>query len=177
MKTVLLDCDEVLCDFSAEAIAWANHPSCTFDSIHTWDVLEAWGLQHRQEELDAHFAVAGTCEGLDVMPGAVEFVDRLRQSFDVHVVTSPYGAVPTWTYERTNWLKKHFGFRSRDIFFCKQKHRVHGDALVDDRLENLVPLKHLRILLEKPWNRVPHTVGIVRCMDLGAVAAALETFL
>jgi 5'(3')-deoxyribonucleotidase len=169
----LVDCDGVLADFVTPVVAWAG-PDFTRDSISEFDILKAWGIEDRQDELDRHCAQPGWCEALPVYEGAREFVDRLRSRFEVVIVTSPYSNVPTWTSERIAWLRKHFGIPKQDVVFCERKNLVRGAALVDDAIHNLEDFDGHRILIDQPWNRASRSLNWLRCPSLTIAAATLE---
>jgi 5'(3')-deoxyribonucleotidase len=174
LNRILLDCDGVLADFVAPVIAWAGGDPYTRDSITDFDILKAWGIEHRQSDLDAMCAVPGFCESLAVIPGAQAAVERLRRNFEVVIVTSPYSNVPTWTSERITWLNRHFGIDKRDVVFCKRKELVRGDALVDDAIHNLELFPGMRILVDHPWNRTGPAINALRCVDLNEVCQRCE---
>ena len=158
---VLLDCDEVLGEFAQEAVRFCNlyarEPGAdlwTFDDIADFDIFESLGLEHMENRFVQHLIDTEYCLNMPVLPGAIEFVERLYQlDHEVVIVTSPHRGVPKWCHERTAWLWRHFSIQREDIIFTSKKDRVFGDVLVDDKPQNLVGFRERGILFDQPWNR------------------------
>lgn len=111
---------------------------------------------------------------LDDFPGAIKGLDRIIEIADVYFVTAQVEMSPTWSYDRTNWLIKHFGVEQGEkIVLTHHKHLVGGDALIDDKEYNIKAWKKahpngLAILWDHPHNHGQDTVGI-RCGDWDAL--------
>jgi 5'(3')-deoxyribonucleotidase len=156
----------VLADFAFEALKWAEHDlrrRLPRASITSHDILKAWNVEHAQGSFDAWCSRPGFCENLMVLPGARWFVERLRERYEVVVVTSPYSAAPTWCYERLKWLDVNFGIPKQDVIFAKRKELVEGDALIDDYERNTEAFRGLAILMNQPWNQ--HVEGQLRAFN------------
>lgn len=84
-------------------------------------------------------SLPGWCADIPVYDGAKEAVARLRERYDVHVVTSPLNVSPYWIYERTQWLRTHFDIGPEDITHTHRKYHVGdpGDVLIDDKPEHI----------------------------------------
>jgi 5'(3')-deoxyribonucleotidase len=85
---------------------------------------------------------------------------ELNQLGAVYVVTSPWWPSPTWMYERTNWLRRHFGVTPEWVVHTSAKKLVHGRVFIDDNYAHLVdwrtanPIDHeLALLVDAPYNR------------------------
>ena len=87
---------------------------------------------------------------------------------DVYFVTAQVERSPTWVYDRTNWLIKHFGEKQGNkIIATHHKHMCRGDVLIDDKEYNIAPWKKkypngLAVLWDHPHNQGQPTAG-VRC--------------
>lgn len=176
---ILLDVDGVLGDFAGEVIRFCNkglasdEPLWTIHDATDFDILEAMGLEHLQEDLDQHLIDTDYCLHMPVLPGAVEFVEKLYHlDHEVVVVTSPHRGVPKWCSQRMEWLYHHFGIHADDVIFARVKHRVMGDCLVDDKPENVEGFGARGILLDQPWNQ--DVRGAYRAMDYQDVVARLR---
>jgi 5'(3')-deoxyribonucleotidase len=85
-----------------------------------------------------HVVKPGFCDAIQVQPGAIEAVDRLRKIADVYVVTSPWDSSPTWEFERKNWLKRHFDIHHHNVLQGAAKHLVFGNVFVDDKIDHVL---------------------------------------
>jgi 5'(3')-deoxyribonucleotidase len=139
---VLLDVDGVLADFVQAALnvllaetGVAVNPS----TITTWELFDSVPNEYRgwKGEVYSRLADRGGCLGIPVYPGAQEGVARLREIADVTIVTSPFEGSPTWMHERERWLAHHFGIDRKHVIHATEKHRVHGDVFIDDKLAHL----------------------------------------
>lgn len=106
--------------------------------IREWDVARSFGASPEiAAEMTARMRRAGVAESFDPRPGALEFVEGLRGWARVVAVTAPLPGSRTWVGERMSWLTRRLGFAARDVVHADDKSLVRGDALVEDRPENL----------------------------------------
>lgn len=181
---ILVDCDGILADFVASALKLINDHTGedhTHDEIVQWDVFKALGKKDIEHILDNAVANGGFCAALEVLPGSVSAIEKLRRRGDVFIVTSPYDA-PNWVYERTRWLERHFGFHKKQIVNTSSKFVVSGDVLVDDSDKNLQEwLDHhsqgLALLWDRPWNRQATPDGVHRVNDWDTLIQRVDTHL
>lgn len=177
---VLLDCDGVLGDFASEVIRFCNlyarepcAPEWTIEDAVDYSILESLGLGHLQEDLDSHLAATHYCINMPVLPGAIEFVERLQYlDHEVVIVTRQHMGVPNWCDERMKWLWRHFGIHADDVIFARVKDRIKGDVLIDDEPDNVFGFKERGILFDQPWNR--DVTGAYRAESYQEVVARLR---
>lgn len=137
---ILLDVDGVLADFTEGtrreilAVTGEDVPAHRFTD---YNLLYAVGIRHR-EAIRGAWMRQGWCASIPPYEGMKEAVERLRAHHEVFFVTSPFPDAQHWTWERTQWLKEHFGAGDRDIVFTHAKHVVRGDVLVDDKPSNVI---------------------------------------
>jgi 5'(3')-deoxyribonucleotidase len=93
----------------------------------------------------------GTCLAFEPHEGAKDFVNVLRQWATVIAVTAPLNGSSTWAQEREVWLTDHLDFKVEEIISARDKYHVYGDALVDDKIQNIVAYK-------KRW---PHAEAVL----------------
>lgn len=134
----LVDVDGVLADFIGGMIAMLNercNTSYTREQVTEFDFTAALGMS--REQAAATKRMIGNADRfarhLDVYPGAIDGMRRLREIADVHIVTSPWNSNPTWTHDREAWLSQHFGIHHSDVTHTSAKHLMRGDVLVDDK--------------------------------------------
>lgn len=105
------------------------------EDFKEWDIFSIL----RPEQRDIVFASIerpGFCSRLAPIPGAVEAIQKIQEFAEVIPVTYQFPS-PTWVPERTEWLGRWFGFKANEIVFTGAKHAVVGDALLDDKPDNV----------------------------------------
>jgi len=142
MKTVLIDVDGVVANFAEAFVEVVNEVldrNHVESDIITYDFSDSLGLDdYDWQVLDRTLGSIGLAEGLDTYPGAVEGVRSLMGVAEVYFVTSILKVCSTWTYDRTQWLKKLFGDAVEErIVFTDQKQLVQGDIFIDDMPANV----------------------------------------
>lgn len=140
-KRLLLDVDgpltdgffEVACEMlRAEGVA--AYPRLITD----WDVFASFNVKADLERhVRAKLRGPGIAAAFTPRPGALEFVERLREWADVYAVTAPLDGSPTWGNEREVWLAERLGFDLRHVISARDKTPVGGDAIVDDKVSTI----------------------------------------
>jgi 5'(3')-deoxyribonucleotidase len=139
-KRILLDCDEVICDYCTPALAFVLERFGVHTDtaqLETWDIFQSLSLEQRST-FEEEFYCEGRCAAMIPYPGAVEAVQELRRHAEVVVVTRPPRHTRHWVHERTLWLIEQFGFDHETIVHTWAKHLVVGDMLIDDNPENVI---------------------------------------
>ena len=118
MKRLFIDMDNVLVNFQSGI-----------------DRLDEKTRQEYKDHLDD---VPGIFAQMDPMPGAVEAVQKLRERYDLYILsTAPWNNPTAWC-DKLNWVKKHFGGDEHSPFYKRiilthHKNLCHGNYLIDDR--------------------------------------------
>jgi 5'(3')-deoxyribonucleotidase len=156
-KIFLIDCDEILADFSKAVIALATH---TFGSEmpeipdNEWDIFNAFD-DEQKAFLDDRISRKGFCADLPICDGAQQGVQRIRNTgCELVCVTTPWKS-PTWAYERQLWLTEHFNLDRDHTVFTKRKDLVRGDFFLDDRPKHVLAHPDLAMLWSTPYNKTP----------------------
>jgi 5'(3')-deoxyribonucleotidase len=134
----LVDVDEVLCDFQNPAFALIKEVTgmvLTPEDFDTWDIFSCL-KEHEADEVFNLMEQPGFCASLQPAPGAVEFIQEMREYANVYVVTSPQHN-RHWVYERTEWLRENFDLQKKQIIHTAAKYMVQGDAFLDDKPEHI----------------------------------------
>jgi 5'(3')-deoxyribonucleotidase len=148
---VLLDCDGVLADFLTPAFAILNRLSGLnrkMDELKEWDIFSLFSRTY-EDQFYQECSQPGFCVGLQVLPGMVEFVEKLHEIANVYVVTSSMNVKikgpekrpawhKTWAHEREHWLEEHFGILPKRVIHTSEKYVCIGDVLIDDKPQNIV---------------------------------------
>jgi 5'(3')-deoxyribonucleotidase len=158
---ILIDCDNVLCSFTAEFLIMLSYTSGRYglreEQVKDFDfksVATSRELALTWKNVDE---TKEWCASLPALSGIDHQLRILRSAgHEVVAVTAPrFG--PYWMYERAKWLDDH-GFGKDRMIFTHAKHCVTGDVFIDDSLENVQkwtaanPTK-LCILVDKSWNQ------------------------
>jgi 5'(3')-deoxyribonucleotidase len=155
------------------------------DRIMQWDVARSFGADApTAASMMVRLRREGVATSFDPREGALEALESLREWARVVAVTAPLPGSRTWVGERMVWLQILLGFRAADVVHADDKSLVAGDALVEDRLENLAawgerwPGK-AQILWDAPYNQVspPGTPWFLRVDNPEGMRAALEMLL
>jgi 5'(3')-deoxyribonucleotidase len=157
MKTILIDVDGVLADCAtpvhtaAERIVGRRLP--TPDVWYHFSFGPSLGLT-KQEDDYLHLTLRKEDNigwKIDFYDGACEFVAKLGRDFDLAFVTTHWMGMGSWVPARDNLLRNYFPDIA--VVYCKEKWRVQGDWLIDDRAETIAENKERGILFSQPWNR------------------------
>jgi len=189
--TILLDCDGPMALF-AEAYLDAYRKETgerrTVDEIDRWEISEcpwfierarAMGFTHAMRLfVERRVTERDFCSLITPRTEAIEAVAELRQIADVYVVTSPWTSSPTWVYERTRWIERHFGIPPKNVIHTAAKHLVHGDLLLDDKPSHVESWGErwpdgFALLYGMPHNRDAEGLTRVDWDDVITVARAL----
>lgn len=152
---VLLDCDNVLADFTGlvlDKIHERTENRYTHRHVVMYDIL-ACLPESKDVKRNAWDAVKseGACRAIKPFLDAFEGVKQLREIADIHVVTTPLEGSVHWIHERKAWLNEHFSFGHQDITFTHRKDLIDGDFIIDDKPENV--LRFGGLLWDQPYNR------------------------
>lgn len=79
----------------------------------------------------------GFYRNLPVMPGAIEFVNRLIASdkYEIYIASKPVTKTFYCPSEKYEWVNEHFPMLIRKMFLTCDKGLLRGDYLVDDHLK------------------------------------------
>ena len=159
----LCDVDGVLADFVGsvcEGLGELGYPDIRRERVTQWDIASS--LDVPSSVIYDLAGREGFCESLAVLPGATALVDTLRLYGKVYFVTSPIWSARTWVYERTHWLKEHFGAKPGEVIHTSAKELVRGDMLIDDKPQaveywalgqGLEPYTNYGVVWNQPWNQ------------------------
>ena len=151
---VLVDVDDVLCNFVGKLLALynADHGTAfTPEDLTTWDMAAVCGPQ-----IYDYFTRPGLFGGDDMlpMPGAKAAMGRLSQWCDLYALTSlpPKAIAIGAARDRNAWCRSHFPMLKGTII-AAVKSSVWGDVLLDDKPSNLEGGAFLGVLMDRPHNR------------------------
>jgi len=88
------------------------------------------------------------------MDDAVQYLEALSNVMEIFVVSSVTNNYSICQYKH-NWLKRNFPFLDeRKFYFVTDKSGVWGDFMVDDYYKNLESFDGMRILFDRPHNKL-----------------------
>jgi 5'(3')-deoxyribonucleotidase len=139
-KTILIDCDGVLSNFSEMAVGIIKE-QFGIDVVcdgKNWDYFDYPEILPIKGKIwDYICGTPGIIRGLKKYNYADELISRLREIGHVICVTS----TPRSQYypsERFMWLIEELGFARKDVIIGYHKHLVWGDVFIDDKPSNVV---------------------------------------
>ena len=117
MKTLYVDMDNVLVDFSTGIAKLGENERVTFK-----------GRLHQ---------VPGVFSKMEPLEGAISSFDKLSKKFDTYILsTAPWENPSAWT-DKLLWVKRHLGKAGhKRLILSHHKNLCAGDYLIDDRLKN-----------------------------------------
>lgn len=139
---LLLDVDGVIANFNQLYLDIVEHrlgKKFTVKDITEWDVGKALKLSDRELD-EVHDELYAEGKAFHIVPyhGAIAAVNQLWQLYDLWFVTAPLKHSKTWDYDRRQWFLRYFGeAAAAKVIYAGRKERLSGDALVDDKLENI----------------------------------------
>lgn len=188
-KRVLIDIDDVCAQFRLGYLrtlyALFGIQCNVEDAMALYDIDKMFDLTPEQHALLwKTINGPGWCGHLEPMPGAVEHIKELARYYEVSFVSKNLKTSPTWVYDRTRWLKRHFGQELADNYHATgQKYAVDANWLVEDRVDHVEKWLEDRRLHSKrnyqallfawPYNEnAPE--GVLRLPDWDAIAATIH---
>jgi len=152
--TIAVDMDDVLGKFVERLLIEYNFvygDSLKKEQILSWNIHEYakraspilfWDLLERQDFF----------KFIEPYENALYVLEKLRRSgHDVTCVTSSNSK---FCYEKERWLRTHMRFKSEDIIYCKKKHMIVADYLIDDYIGNLQNFNGKKVLYSQPHNHM-----------------------
>ncbi|TKC06154.1 5' nucleotidase, NT5C type [Pedobacter frigoris] len=136
-KTIAIDMDGVLADIETHFIDWYERDyGVKVNREDMLGVLEPDGFPDKTA-VKRFVYTPGFFRTIPVMPGAVEAVKKLMETYEVYVVSAAM-EFPQCLSEKQEWLQEHFPFISwRNIVFCGDKSIIGTDYMIDDHCKNL----------------------------------------
>ena len=116
-----------------------NHPRRLFVDMDGVLVDFDSGVRRLDAETRAAYAKSpdeapGVFSLMAPMPGAIEALNRLADSFEVYILsTAPWKNPAAWA-DKVKWVQHHLGDRfTKRLILCHHKDFLRGDFLIDDR--------------------------------------------
>lgn len=95
----------------------------------------------------------GFFRDMEVMPDAVEVIQKLHDNFEIFIVSAAT-EFPYSLKEKIDWLEEHFSFISwKNIVLCGDKSIISADYLIDDHEKNLKPFQGKALLFDAIHNQ------------------------
>lgn len=140
-RKVIMDVDGVLANFTGRVLSIVNGECSTRYTprdVRTWEIFDSLAVgPHVRDMVYDLMRGPGACSSIAPYEGAKEGFGKLREVADVIVATCPFAGSRWWTFDREEWLERHFGVPKTLVHHVHDKRHVHGDALVDDNPKHL----------------------------------------
>lgn len=138
-RFILIDMDEVIFDFDAAvAESWPrylpNVPRIDSNQLELWELPLNYPEEHRKTIMSI-WREQGFFRKLKPIEGAVEAIhEMMDEGHMVSICTTPTTQEPYCMYEKLQSIYEYFGERLiNEVYFSKDKTRIKGDYLIDDR--------------------------------------------
>lgn len=134
-----------------------------FSDVTRWDFSNTFG-DLTPKELYSPFKDGTIWERLSPTEGSEECLSKLKDDgHEIYVVTaSHYSEIRP----KIKWLLREFPFVfSWDhVIIANKKSMIKGDVIIDDAIHNLTDPDIVKIVYDKPWNRIPDDkeLGLIR---------------
>lgn len=193
---IAIDLDDVLSSFIAEFLRWYNTKygtSWQFEDFADYHWSNWMNITREQAIKAVHnFFLTPEFANLPVIPGAQEFIRRLANQHELHIVTSRQYVAETITYA---WLEKNFPGVFRGVLFANHYSMDGSPALtkgelceqasceliIDDDSRHIGALveHHIKmVLIDKPWNKNDQLpAGVIRVYNWEDATQAVEKLL
>jgi 5'(3')-deoxyribonucleotidase len=117
----------------------------------------------------------GLYRHLGVITGAREAVTRLRERYDVVVLSSPPTGSKTAEDEKREWLAEHFDTDfAEEAIITRQKHLIIGRLLIEDNPDIARDASWQPIVFHQPYNR--HVTDLPRMYGWGDLSVVEEEY-
>ena len=183
-NVILFDVDGVLANFRKLYVEVASEIIGAPQKIinhYEWESGNALGLTDSEKESVLNIlCYEGAALRIEPYEGAIETVKQLHDyGHEIYFVTTPLEESKTWGYDRVAWLNKFFGNLSDNYILTKQKHKVFGHVLIEDKPANLKSWKEawpnsLPILWAHEYNET--MPGIIRTNKWSRLISLIQNF-
>lgn len=152
--TLFVDMDEVIADTYNAHIERYNRD---FNETLTEAMCmgrEVWQCvpEERQESIRKHATLEGFFIDLKPIKDSQQVLKELSHKYEVYIASAAM-QFPNSLIEKSDWLDEHFSFiHWKKRILCGDKHILHGDVLIDDRVVNLETFKGRSIMFTSPHN-------------------------
>jgi 5'-nucleotidase len=137
MKSIAIDMDNVIVDIESQYIRWYEDKfGVKVSKEQLLGKPETKGFP-KPDAVLGFLYTPGFFRTAQPLPGAVEAVKQLMQSFQVYIVSAAM-EFPQSLFEKYEWLQEHLPFVSwQQIIFCGDKSIIATDYMIDDHVKNL----------------------------------------
>ena len=169
-ERLLIDMDGVLADAVGRAFQMTDTRLSHADATDYWfSNLDAGSILNSMR-------FQGFFRSLDVITGAIQGVNRLREQYDVAVCTAPMpGYQGNAEAEKRQWLERHFDREfAESAIVTPDKHLHPAKAIIEDNPEVNHPGQI--IMFHQRWNRnTRHYPRMFNWGDLDVVERVMES--
>jgi 5'(3')-deoxyribonucleotidase len=155
--TIGIDVDGVLADLVDKVLYYQNSiykTNLKHSDITSYDMESIMGkdnIINIFELMESNHDV----KTVNVIPGAKELIQDLRQLGRVVFVTAPCPLYRGWADDRLYWLKTNFEASPYDVMSIYDKTLFNGQVLIDDSSSNIdkwMATNRPAIRVVQPWN-------------------------
>ncbi|MBC8035236.1 MAG: 5'(3')-deoxyribonucleotidase [Chitinophagaceae bacterium] len=136
-QSIAIDMDGVIADVEAQLIAWYYKETGQLMNRQIFSGVPEPDAFPDKTAVYRFVTSPGFFRSMPLMPGAVEAVQALMNTYDVFIVSAAM-EFPLSLYEKYEWLSEHLPFVSwKQVVFCGSKSIIRTDYMIDDHSKNL----------------------------------------
>ena len=187
-RNIMLDIDGCIANFNRSFMSYLNQK---YDAGRDQDVepnsyvFEEWGLNINMEEASQRFITSGEFRRVEPYTGAKEFVGKLTELGNVHIVTARIGdfknkfspeTIEKIKNDTINWFQDNEIPTNGEVIFDHRKVDLCLDKgisiIIDDKLSTALEAAKNgihAILVNRAWNQHPDRVKVYRSYNFDDV--------
>lgn len=138
MAKIILDCDGVLSNLVDHLFAELSERGFRVpEQLEQYELFDVLGDDAR--DIAQHlFSEGSFWNEIPRYEDAAVAIDAIKAAgHDIVVVTSPWPTCVGWEFCRRAWLMRNFQLFPKRVIVASEKHHVHGDVFVDDKIGNV----------------------------------------
>lgn len=122
------------------------------EDIKTWDIGD---YTKAGKDFYKYLGDGEAFKNLTIKDGAANIIEKLCEQHEVYIVTANASYNTGVCDDKVNFIKKFMPFFPiKNIIFINNKSLLDLDVLIDDGLHNFEGFKGIKIVFNRPWNRI-----------------------
>jgi len=127
-----------------------NNDNVNEQDVLSWDIATYTNLKNTPKDF-YKILTPEIYEDIEMVDGALDGVNKLREIGRVIFITSNYGNIEGAKYDALN--RHGFNVDKKDFFSAYDKSLIKNHVLFDDNYDNVVRAYNKGVLFTRPWNK------------------------
>lgn len=155
MLKIGIDLDDVCNDLVFKWIECYNadyNDTLSIEDVKSWDIADYTKIG---KDFYKYLGNERLFKMLSINDGAANIIEKLCEQHEVYIVTANASYNTGVCDDKVNFIKKFMPFFPiKNIIFINNKSLLDLDVLIDDGLHNFEGFKGIKIVFNRPWNRI-----------------------